>query len=90
MTELDSKCARGINGQLLKTLGADVLLSRKKLRKTLGGVKKAYQTYFFGKKKNNSSTAGQSSLLRCRGVERAYESGKSSLEQSMSAGYHIK
>ena len=50
MTELDSKCARGINGQLLKTLGADVLLSWKKLRKTLGGVKKAYQTYFSKKK----------------------------------------
>ena len=85
MTELDSKCARGINGQLLKTLGADVLLSWKKLRKTLGGVKKAYQTYFSKKK-----TPQPRGNLRCRGVERAYESGISSLEQSMSAGYYIK
>ena len=30
------KMCRGINEQLLKTAGADVLPSRKKLRKTLG------------------------------------------------------
>ena len=34
ITELDSKCARGINEQLLETSGADVLSSKeKKLRK---------------------------------------------------------
>ena len=37
ITDLDSKCARGMNEQLLKTSGADVLSSRRKLRKTLWG-----------------------------------------------------
>ena len=37
ITELASKCARGMNEQLLKTSGADVLSPRKKLRKTLWG-----------------------------------------------------
>ena len=32
-----SKCARGMNKQLLKTSVTDVLSSRKKLRKTLRG-----------------------------------------------------
>ena len=36
-TKLVSKCAGGINEQLLKTSGFDVLSSRKKLQKTLGG-----------------------------------------------------
>ena len=36
ITELDSKCVREINEQLLKTLDADVSPSRRKLRKTLG------------------------------------------------------
>ena len=38
ITELNSKCARGMNEQLLKKSGADhdVLSSRRKLRKTLG------------------------------------------------------
>ena len=31
----DTKCAGGMNEQLLKTSGTDVLSSRKKLRKTL-------------------------------------------------------
>ena len=34
ITELVSKSAQGMNEQLLKTSGADVLSSRKKLRKT--------------------------------------------------------
>ena len=34
ITELDSKCASGMNEQLLKTSGADVLSSRRKLTKT--------------------------------------------------------
>ena len=38
ITELDSKCARGMNEQLLKTPGADVLSSKRKVRKTSGGV----------------------------------------------------
>ena len=33
-----SKCAPGMDKQILKTSGADVLSSRKKLRKTLGGL----------------------------------------------------
>ena len=33
-----SKCAQGMDKQILKTSGADVLSSRKKLRKTLGQV----------------------------------------------------
>ena len=37
ITKLVSKCAGGINEQLLKTLGFDVLSSRKKLQKPLGG-----------------------------------------------------
>ena len=37
MNKLVSKSARGINEQLLKTSGADVLTSRKKLRKPDGG-----------------------------------------------------
>ena len=37
----DHHCARGMNEQLLKTSGADVLSSRKKLRKTLRGLNKA-------------------------------------------------
>ena len=37
ITELDSKCMQGMNEQLLKTSGADVLSSGRKLRKTLGG-----------------------------------------------------
>ena len=36
LTELYSKCARGMNKKLLKTLGADALSTRRKLRKTLG------------------------------------------------------
>ena len=36
LTELDSKFARGMNKKLLKTLGADALSTRRKLRKTLG------------------------------------------------------
>ena len=36
ITELDSKCVRGMNEQLLKTSCTDVLSSRRKLRKTLG------------------------------------------------------
>ena len=36
-TKLVSKCAGGINKQLLKTLGFDVLSSMKKLQKPLGG-----------------------------------------------------
>ena len=35
--DLTEKCARGINKQLLKTSGANVLPSKKKRRKTLGG-----------------------------------------------------
>ena len=35
ITKLVAKYARGMNEQLLKTSGADVLSSRKKLRKTL-------------------------------------------------------
>ena len=38
ITGLDLKCARGMNKQLLKTLGADVLSSRKKVRKTVWGL----------------------------------------------------
>ena len=34
ITKLPSKCARGINEQLLKTSGADVLSSMKKEKKT--------------------------------------------------------
>ena len=37
ITELVSKCTRGMNKQLLKMSGAVVLSSRKKLRKTLWG-----------------------------------------------------
>ena len=37
ITELVSKSAQGMNEQLLKTSGADVLSSRKNLRKTLRG-----------------------------------------------------
>ena len=37
ITELVSKSAQGINEQLMKTSGSDVLFSRKKLRKTLWG-----------------------------------------------------
>ena len=37
ITELVSKCARGMNEQLLKTPGIDVLSSKKRLRKTLWG-----------------------------------------------------
>ena len=37
ITKLVSKCAGGINEQLLKTSGFDVLSPRKKLQKTLGG-----------------------------------------------------
>ena len=37
ITKLVSKCAGGINEQLLKTSGFDVLSSRKKLQKTLEG-----------------------------------------------------
>ena len=36
LTELDSKCARGMNKKLLKRSGADALSTRRKLRKTLG------------------------------------------------------
>ena len=36
ITKLVSKCAQGMNEQLLKTLGADVLSSREKHRNTLG------------------------------------------------------
>ena len=36
ITELDSQCTQGMNEQLLKTSGADVLSSGRKLRKTLG------------------------------------------------------
>ena len=36
ITELDSKCVRGMNEQLLKTSCTDVLSSRLKLIKTLG------------------------------------------------------
>lgn len=86
MTKLDSKCAREINGQLLNTLGADVLLSRKKTQKNLGGSEKSLSNLFFGKK----ITPQPRGNLRCRGVQRTYESKKSSLEQSMSAGYYIK
>ena len=35
LIKLVSKCTRGINEQLLKTSGADVLSSRKELKKTL-------------------------------------------------------
>ena len=38
ITELDSKYVQGMNQQLLKTSGADVLPSKRKLRKTLRGV----------------------------------------------------
>ena len=37
-TKLVSKCAGGINEQLLKTLSFDVLSSRKKFQKPLGGA----------------------------------------------------
>ena len=37
ITKLVSKCAQGMNQQLLKMSGAGVLSSGKKLRKTLGG-----------------------------------------------------
>ena len=36
-TKLVSKCARGMNEQLLETWGTDVLSSREKLIKTMGG-----------------------------------------------------
>ena len=36
ITKPVSKCARGINEQLQKTAEADVLSSKKKMRKTLG------------------------------------------------------
>ena len=51
------------------------------------GSEKGLSNLFFGKKK---ITPQPRDNLRCRGVERAYESGKSNLEQSMSAGYYIK
>ena len=38
ITELDSKYVQGMNQQLLKTSGADVLPSKRKVRKTLRGV----------------------------------------------------
>ena len=38
ITKPNLQCAKGMNQQLLKTSGADVLSSRKKLRKTLWGV----------------------------------------------------
>ena len=37
ITKLISKSARGMNEQPLKTLGTDVLFSRRKIRKTLWG-----------------------------------------------------
>ena len=38
ITELVSKCARGMNEQVLKTSRADVLSSRKKAQKNVGGI----------------------------------------------------
>ena len=60
--------------------------SLEKTQKNLGGSEKGLSNLFFEKKKTPQPRGN----LRCRGVERAYESGISSLEQSMSAGYYIK
>ena len=46
--KLDSNSEQGMNEQLLKTSGADVLSSRKKLRKTLGGWYRPHPLYVRG------------------------------------------
>ena len=58
LIQLVSKCTGGINEQLLKTSGADVLSSRKKLKKTSdegrGGQPSPHSLLYVGELDSNS------------------------------------